>query len=207
MFVSLVSLVVLVISSCTNEAPPVQPGNERQPCRSGGCDPDLVCLSDRCVRPPGADCTLVAEALTSMELGNYAPLETRRPKVEVYRAKCEAQHLTKEEGACVIAATTMEQLRACPKPVMFAPYKPTTKGQTIQGLPAECSRYLLTLERYAGCSGLPPEARASLGSTVAEMRKSWSMFSEKTPMPPEVTAACKQGEDAIATAMVSFKCN
>lgn len=200
-------LLLLVVASCTTDAPAAQPGNERQPCRTGGCDPGLVCLSDRCVRPPGADCGLVAEALTSMELGNYAPVEARRPKISVYRAKCEAQHLTKDEGACVIGATTMEQLRGCPKPVMFPPYKPTTKGETIKGLPAECSQYLLTLERYAGCSGLPPEARTSLASTVAEMRKSWSIFSETTPMPPAVTAACKQGEDAIVKAMVTFKCN
>lgn len=197
---------LLAVASCTGDPPAGRLGAERQPCKAGACDPELVCLSDRCVRPPGADCELVGEALTSMELGNYAEIEARRPKVVAYRATCEAQHLTKEEGACVIAATTMEQLRECPKPVMFPPYKPTVPGETIRGLPAACSRYLVTLERYASCSALPSEARTSIGNTVAEMRKSWSIFSEATPMPPEVTRACEQGNAAIVQAMAGMQC-
>ena len=201
----LVALVAL--ASCTGD-PPAAPGNEREPCKAkGACDKGLICLSDRCVRPPGADCTAVAESLTSMELGNYASIEARRPKLAAYRAKCEAQSLTKEEGACVIEARTVEQLRACPKPVMFPPYKETAPGETIKGLPPECSRYLLALERYAKCSGLPAESRGSIASTVAQMRKSWSIFSEATPMPEAVTNACKQGNAAIAQAMTSFNCN
>jgi hypothetical protein len=198
---------VVLLAACAADAPQASPGTERQPCRAGTCNKGLVCLSDRCVRPPGADCTQVAEALTSLELGNYAPLDDRRPKVAAYRAKCEAQFLTKDEGACVIAARSVEELRECPKPVMVPPYKPTVEGQVIAGLPPECSKYLLTLERYAKCKGLPPESRQSIASAVAQMRKSWSMFSEKTPMPDAVTNACKQGNDAIVQAMVSFKCD
>jgi len=204
-----VKLVValFVLASCAREEAPAAPGNERQPCRAGGCDPGLVCLSDRCVRPPGADCTLVAEALTSLELGNYAPVEERRPKITAYRAKCDAQRLTKQDGECVIAARTMDELRLCPKPVMFPPYKATVEGQVIAGLPPECSQYLLTLERYAKCQAMPPDARQAIAKSVAEMRKSWSIFSEKTPMPPAVIAACKQGNDAIVQAIASFSCN
>src|SRR5204863_5892133 len=44
---------------------------------------------------PGADCALVAETLTSFQLGNYAELEQRRPKVAAWRAKCEVEELTK----------------------------------------------------------------------------------------------------------------
>jgi hypothetical protein len=156
--------------------------------------------------PPAADCAMVAEALTSLELGNYAPIEERRPKVAAWRAKCEAQKLTKDEGDCVIAAKTVEDLKLCPKPVMFPPYVPTAEGDVIKGLPRECSEYLITLEKYTKCRGLPADARASIASTVAQMRKNWSMFSEQTPMPPAVTVACKQGNDAIHQAMVSFSC-
>ncbi|MEO7092937.1 MAG: hypothetical protein ABI175_06785 [Polyangiales bacterium] len=202
-----VALALALIAGCGRAAPPEpRPGDERAPCKAGTCGAGLVCLSDRCVRPPGADCGQVAEALTSLELGNYAPLDERRPKVAAYRAKCESLNLTVDEGRCVIAAKTFEQLRACPKPVMFPTYKPTAPGEMIKGLPAECSQYLLTLERYARCSGLPPESRASIGKAVAEMRKSWSMFSETTPMPKAVTDACVQGNTAIRQAMVSFGC-
>ena len=207
-----IALVLVLLAGCERNAPSgprpdePRPGDERAPCRAGTCAKDLVCLSDRCVRPPGADCTQIAEALTSLELGNYAPIEDRRPKVATYRAKCAASNLTIDEGKCVIAAKSVEQLRDCPKPVMFPPYKATAPGDVIKGLPAECSQYLLTLERYAKCSGIPIDARQSIGKTVVEMRKSWSIFSEVTPMPPAVTDACKQGNAAILQAMVSFGC-
>jgi hypothetical protein len=175
-------------------------------CERDAAPPPESRSGDRPSGAPGADCALVAEALTSLELGNYAPVDERRPKVAVYRARCEAQNLTVDEGTCVIAARTMEQLRDCPKPVMFPPYKPTRPGDPIKGLPAECSQYLLTLERYATCSGLPIEARQSIGKTVVEMRKNWSIFSEATPMPKAVIDACKQGNAAILQAMASFGC-
>ena len=54
--------------------------------------------------------------------------------------------------------------------------------------------------------GAGNDARQSIGKTVVEMRKSWSIFSEVTPMPPAVTDACKQGNAAILQAMVSFGC-
>lgn len=200
-------LLACALAGCSDAPREPGPGVERGPCSAGTCADGLVCLSDRCVRPPGADCSQVADALTSLELGNYASPEERAPKVAAYRAKCEAQHLTLDEGRCVIAARTMVQLRDCAKPVMFPPYKATAPGDVIVGLPAECSQYLLTLERYAKCPGIPVDARQSLAGTVAEMRKSWSMFSEATPMPPAVTDACKQGNAAIVQAMSSFGCS
>jgi hypothetical protein len=155
---------------------------------------------------PAADCSLVAQVLTSLELGNYAPIEERRPKVDAWRAKCEAEKLTKVEGDCIIGAKTIEELRFCPRPLMFPPYKATAEGDEIKGLPRACSEYLITLEKYAKCRGLPAEVRTSIGNTVAVMRRNWSMFSEQTPMPPAVTAACTQGHDAIRQAMVTFSC-
>lgn len=199
-------LIVGALAGCRDAPGEPSPGTERAPCNAGACTAGLVCLSDRCVRPPAADCTLVAEALTSLELGNYATPEERAPKVAAYRGKCEAQHLTIDEGRCVIAARSMTQLRDCAKPVMFPPYKATAPGDVIAGLPAECSQYLITLERYAKCPGIPVDARQSLARTVEEMRKSWSIFSETTPMPAAVTDACKQGNAAIGSAMGSFGC-
>ena len=176
-----VAVAVALAIGCGRDAPPApRPGEERAPCKAGTCATGLVCLSDRCVRPPGADCRLVGEALTSLELGNYAPVDERAPKVSAYRSKCEAQDLTAEEGACVIAATTMEQLRACPKPVMFPPYKPTAPGEMIKGLPVECSQYLLTLERYTTCSGIPIEARRSIALWMSSV---WASCFMNWPRP------------------------
>lgn len=159
----------------------------------------------RTPKAPGADCGLVAETLTSFELGNYADPADRAPKVTAWRAACEAEELTVTEGRCVIDARTTDELRSCPKPLMFAPYVPTKEGEPLAGLPDACSAYLITLEKYARCSGLPPESRRSIASTVATMRKNWSGL--QGPFPQAVTDACVQGNAAIAQAMVTFTCN
>lgn len=89
-------------------------GTERADCRPvagggaggavGACDVGLLCLSNVCVRPPPADCNLVAETLASNDLGNYAPVETRKPLVAKYSAECEKARVSKEEGECLLKA-------------------------------------------------------------------------------------------------------
>lgn len=161
-----------------------------------GCGRD----APRSTLPPAA-CSEVAEALTSIELGNYAPIEERAPKVAAWKDRCIAEHLTKPEADCVIAARTADQLKLCPKPMMFPAGKITT------GLPAACTEYLATLERYTHCSALDASVRANLTNTVAQARKNWSMITASAPMPQAVTDACVQGNAAIVQAMRSFQCN
>ena len=197
-------------AACAHDPTGPTPGTERGACIEGraatACGAGLVCLSDRCVRPPGADCAAVASALTSLELGNYAAPEARRPKEQAWSAKCEAEHVTLDEGACVIGARTIDELRRCPRPVMFPPYVATSPGQPIAGLPADCNTYLATLERYVTCQALPAESRRAIGQTVAQMRQSWSIFSTPSAMPPEVIEACRQGNAAVVQAMATFHC-
>ena len=96
------------------------PGEERENCRDDHtCDHGLLCLSNLCVRPPPADCNDVAQTLTSLELGNYAPPEERAPVVARYKAKCEAAMVSKEEGACLVKARDLPTGTAC-VPSMFA---------------------------------------------------------------------------------------
>jgi hypothetical protein len=77
-------------------------GHERQDCRADKtCEPGLWCLSNLCVRPPGADCKLVAEELASIDLGNYAEPETREPVVAKYKDQCDKLMISKDEGACL----------------------------------------------------------------------------------------------------------
>src|SRR5437660_356176 len=71
-------------------------GKERADCRPDKtCDPGLLCLSNLCVRPPAADCQLVAEELASLDLGNYAEPEDRAPVVAKHKARCETEHVSK----------------------------------------------------------------------------------------------------------------
>ena len=110
------ALVCLLLAACQREqtAPPgpsnqLGPssdrsalGRERNDCRHDKtCDPGLFCLSNLCVKPPPADCTVVAETFTSFELGNYADPEERAPMVAKWKAECEKAYVTKEEGKCI----------------------------------------------------------------------------------------------------------
>ena len=67
--------------------------------------------------PPG-DCAPVAEALASIELGNYAEPDDRAPVVGKHREACEAAHVTKAEGTCLAAATDKWTAARC-SPRMF----------------------------------------------------------------------------------------
>ncbi len=77
-------------------------GKERADCRADKtCDPGLLCLSNLCVRPPPADCQLVADELASLDLGNYAEPEERAPVVAKFKTQCETLYVSKEEGLCL----------------------------------------------------------------------------------------------------------
>jgi len=107
-----------VLGACTYDVVP-RPGEERTICRKDGtCDPGLECWSERCVRPPLADCRAVGERLASVRLGNYAPREAREPTVRELQALCEQAHLGKREGRCLLEAQTEDALAACPRPLL-----------------------------------------------------------------------------------------
>jgi len=90
-------------ASASAKSPGVELGHERGDCRPDKtCDTGLLCLSNVCVKPPGANCRLVGELLASVDLGNYAEPEERAPVVESYRMQCENLSLTKEEGECLM---------------------------------------------------------------------------------------------------------
>jgi hypothetical protein len=104
--------------ACVSDFVP-RPGEERARCRQEGrCDPRLECWSDRCVRPPPADCRPVAERLSSVRLGNYAPREAREPAIREIVALCERAQLSRKEGRCLLEAGTDDELAACPFPLL-----------------------------------------------------------------------------------------
>lgn len=111
-------LVLLGLGACTYDIVP-RPGEERTLCKKNGtCDPGLECWSERCVRPPAADCRAVGERLASVRLGNYAPREQREPTIVELTALCEKEHVSKKEGRCLLEAQTDDELAACPRPVL-----------------------------------------------------------------------------------------
>ena len=112
-------LLALVVIGCAKDSRGT-PGTERADCRAGQnpCNDGLLCLSNVCVRPPGADCALVGETLASLDLGNYAEPEERAPVVAKYQAACEQAHVTKEAGECIDRARDKWNAQRC-APRMF----------------------------------------------------------------------------------------
>jgi hypothetical protein len=93
-------------------------GKERGPCYGNGtCDQGLQCLSDLCVRPAPADCDAIADKLAGLLLGNYTPREERAGFVAQARQDCAAAMLSKEDGACLLRATSRQELGRCPHPL------------------------------------------------------------------------------------------
>ncbi len=108
----------MLVGACTYDIVP-RPGEERTACRKDGtCEAGLECWSDRCVRPPAADCRVVAERLAGVRLGNYAPREQREPTVLEIKALCEKERVSQKEGRCLLEAQTEDELAACPRPVL-----------------------------------------------------------------------------------------
>jgi hypothetical protein len=109
-------------------APAVAAGKERGDCRPDkGCDPGLLCLSNLCVRPPPADCQVVADQLASMDLGNYAEAEERAPVVARYKAACDKAYVSKEQGVCLDKAKSKWDAAQC-APELFPELKATGKA-------------------------------------------------------------------------------
>jgi hypothetical protein len=192
-------VVVLALAACAQGKP--ADGAERGRCYGNGtCNEGLLCLSAVCVRPPPADCAAVAEALTSLELGNYAAREDRASRVAALTATCRAQHVSKDEGACLVAATTVLEATYCPKP-LIAP----GRGPVTLGVPVECREYLAILERLAACTALPQPTRDQYQRLIVEMRKSWDRVGQ-SGFSAASAAACAQGKTALEQGMPRMGC-
>jgi hypothetical protein len=146
------ALLLAVLASCqpTATTSPAAPaataaGTERGACREGSaCDPGLVCLSQLCVRPPGADCAKVADALAAALLGNYTEIEERNQFLADTRAACEQRHLTAEDGACLTHARSRQELGRCPHPLGVGDCAAITKHLTALAGTSGADAYLVT---------------------------------------------------------------
>ncbi len=111
-------VLVLCLSACASEPPSA--GHERGRCRADrGCDDGLACWSERCVRPPGADCVAVGARLAAVESGDHAG-RPRGAIVQQLTGACRTARLTAAEGACLIEATTDDELGRCPRALLPA---------------------------------------------------------------------------------------
>jgi hypothetical protein len=127
-------LLVMALTACQGDksAPSGLPlGKERGDCKPNKvCDPGLICLSNLCVRPPPADCQVIADQLASMDLGNYAEVEERAPVVAKYKAACDKAYVSKEQGECFEKATDKATASAC-APAMFPELTSSGSGDCV----------------------------------------------------------------------------
>jgi hypothetical protein len=162
------TLLALVLAACaggTGSGKRAPDGQERGDCYGNGtCNEGLLCLSNVCVRPPPADCAKVAKALDYLTLGNYAPADERAAFDERVARECQAAMLTKEEGDCILAAKSRQQLAGCPRPLVLgdcakmadhvlknvAPREPGEADfRDREGMIAQCKELGITREQEA----------------------------------------------------------
>ena len=99
-------LVVAVLMAGAEFALAQDAGSSGGACYGNGtCDEGLVCLSQLCVVPPGADCAAIADHLAGILLGNYAPKEDRSAFAADVTADCTTRKLTKDDGECLMRAS------------------------------------------------------------------------------------------------------
>jgi hypothetical protein len=124
-------------------APKAEPGQPRDEFAIGTCDPGLLCLSNLCVRPPPADCQLIADQLASFDLGNYAEPEDRAPVVDKYKRACHKAMVSKEQGECIANTTDRFAAFQC-APLMF----PDMNKAAEAGGDGECDKIMATLKTF-----------------------------------------------------------
>jgi hypothetical protein len=155
-------------------------------------------------KPPlqRVDCRLIAESLTTLELGNYAPREERAAREQALRLECERANLTKDDGACITQATSKDDVAWCPKPLIT----PSRVGEVAPTslLPAVCAAYVRTLERFARCSKLPPDSARALHQQIAQLRAMYTEYAATAPA--SMLQSCQMANDATTRAMDQTGC-
>lgn len=174
--------VSVIWAGCGPSAPTA--GIVDAPCYGNGtCNAGLRCDQGTCRRPPPGDCGPVAEALASIELGNYASVDVRAPRVAALRGQCEAARPSEAEAACVAAARTRTAVAACPNPIL----------PELRALPSpDCARVATTLgAAFDGqilAGNLPPAIAQHRDVLLGVVRASCQL----APWPSEVKACMSE---------------
>jgi hypothetical protein len=172
-------------------------GHERGDCRADKtCDPGLWCLSNLCVRPPAADCQVVADVLASAELGNYAEPEDSAPVVAKYKDACEKQFVSKEEGACLDKVHDKWAAAQC-VPRMFPELTPTG-GNDCKLVSEKIKSFIEHTANYAQ----NPQVKKWFDASIGVVRESCEQDHW-----PDALKKCVLSTNAIQNPMYFQQCN
>ena len=148
-------------------------------------------------RAAGVDCRLIAQTITSLEMGNYAEPEEREPRERVIENICARANLTKKDADCLLAATSVGDLAYCPKPLVtkHVVQPPVAPGDV-------CEQYVRVLERIARCPTFPPASAKALRDQIPALRKMYAQYGQQK----QVQDNCKLALDATENAYKPIGC-
>ena len=94
-----------------------------------------------------ADCTPIAEQMTSWELGNYAEPEERAPVVERFKNQCSEASIGVDEAACIDKAKTKYAAAKC-APRLF----PEIEVSDCEGTECFLEKFRTHTDRICACT-------------------------------------------------------
>ena len=150
-----------------------------------------------------ADCTLIAQTLTSLELGNYAEPEQRAPREHELAERCLDAALTDDEASCLLSASR-ETLPYCPRPLAVAHRDMPKLSADAAGLPPSCVRYLAYIEQLASCPQIPIDSRKAIRDAADQAATAWRQMNQQGA--PYLEDACASGARALAQSVQSNGC-
>jgi hypothetical protein len=176
---------------------------------SAGTNRPRPIVVDRPVPTPSAHCQEVAEALTTLDLGNYAPKDKRGMRVATVLAMCERERVTRDEADCLLAKKTKPELAICPKPLLVKHLSKADFDAQQSKLPPSCQAYIALLERYTTWKAVPDSARQGIRDALEMMKREWSkagLGSGGPSMQSSIDQACASGLDSMRSAMATMGC-
>lgn len=150
-----------------------------------------------------ADCTLIAQTLTSLEMGNYAEPAQRAPRERELADRCTDAALTDEEASCLLSASR-DTLPYCPRPLAVAHRDMPKLSVDAEGLPPSCARYLAYIEQLASCSRIPIDSRKAIRDAAAQAASAWRQVNQQGA--PYLESACASGARALAQSVQANGC-
>ncbi|MGE0403233.1 MAG: hypothetical protein AB7T06_41385 [Kofleriaceae bacterium] len=149
---------------------------------------------------PGADCRLVAQAITSLEMGNYAEPEVREPREREIERMCTSANLTKTDAECLLSSPALDDLAYCPTPLVVKPVAQVTLPPVAAG--DICEQYVRRLERITRCATFPPDSARALRGQIPQLRQMYAQYGSQK----QVQQSCKMALDATDRAYAQLGC-
>lgn len=221
------ALVFIVVTACGGSE---KPGPTPQAGSASNAEPAHAPTAPSPGPPPPRDCSLLAPAIDRIIAAEIADIRANRPKEvapiaeqeaeatrtlldAVLPAQCEAGQWSGAYTACVDAANTRDEARACQ--VHLSATQQATLEQAIRdgaGPPAgtlgiaECNQWEQITNKLAQCDKFPAESRDAIIRGVKQTMDAWRAQQMTADTVRSIENACKAAVDAMTTSMKQLGC-